>query len=268
MPWRVATIRSSRRILPRRIQPSEAATRYKDNVDNIERVRTSFGDLEYMGHLEALLMRELIIEHDARDILEIGFFHGKSSAYFAAILEDIGRGHLVTIDRDLARQREPNIEQVLSTLELRHRATPVYAERSYTWELGKMIRATPRPRFDLCYFDGGHTWDATGFGFVLVDMLLRPGGCIVFDDLEWTVEAAMRDRSSVPKHWRASSADERAMPAVKLVFDLLVPHLGYTDLRTANGSRWGIARKPIDGERHQTPAPGALDRIMNTFSRR
>jgi predicted O-methyltransferase YrrM len=131
-----------------------------------------------------------------------------------------------------------------------------------------MIRATPRPQFDLCYFDGGHTWDPTGLGFVLVDMLLRPGGCIVFDDLEWTVEAAMQNRSTVPEHWLALSAEERATPAVKLVFDLLVPHLGYTDLRTANGGQWGIAHKPLDEERHPTTAPGALNRLMNTLSRR
>ena len=152
-------------------------------MNNIEKVRTSFDDLEYMGHRQAKLMRDLIIKHDARDILEIGFFHGKSSAYIAAILEDLGRGHLVTLDRDAVRRREPNIEQVLSTLDLTHRVTPVYAHRSYTWEMAMMIQEKPRPQFDLCYFDGGHTWDGTGYGFCLVDMLLRPGGWIVFDDI-------------------------------------------------------------------------------------
>lgn len=213
-------------------------------------------------------MRDLIIEHDAHDILEIGFYHGKSSAYVAAILEDLGRGHLVTIDRHTARQRDPNIEEVLSTLDLRHRVTPIYAQRSYTWEMAKMIRANPRSQFDLCYFDGGHTWDATGFGFVLVDLLLRPGGWIVFDDLNWTIEAAMHNHSNPPKQWRASSADERATPAVRLVFDLLVPHLGYTDRRTGNDGRWGIARKPLSNAQHQTPTSGALGPILKGVPRR
>lgn len=212
-------------------------------------------------------MRDLIVEQDAHDILEIGFYHGKSSAYFAAILEDLGRGHLVTIDRDTAQQREPNIEQVLSELDLRHRVTPVYARRSYTWEMSKMIRTGPRPQFDLCYFDGGHTWDATGFGFLLVDMLLRPGSCIVFDDLKWTIEAAVRNQSSVPKQWRACSTDERATPAVQLVFDLLVPHLGYTDLRVANDGRWGIARKPL-GDARREAVPNKLRRILRILPRR
>jgi predicted O-methyltransferase YrrM len=238
-------------------------------MDNFERVRAQFDALAYMRHPQATLMRDLIIASDARDILEIGFYHGKSSAYFAAILEDLGRGHLVTIDRQSARNREPNIERVLSTLGLAHRVTPVFAERSYTWELGKMVRAMPRPQFDLCYFDGGHTWDGTGFGFVLVDMLLRPGGWIVFDDLKWTMEAAMRNGAKVPRHWRACSEDERAAPGVKLVFDLLVPHLGYTDTRTINGGWWGIARKPLDGAPNPAqPRASAFMRILHTLTRR
>ncbi len=95
-------------------------------MDNFEKVRSLFGNLEYMHHPQAKLLRDLIIECDAQDILEIGFFHGKSSAYIASILEDLGRGHLVTIDRDTAREREPNIEQVLSSLDLAHRVTPIF----------------------------------------------------------------------------------------------------------------------------------------------
>ena len=226
-----------------------------------------FGSIDYMRHSEASLIRDFIIEQQARDILEIGFFHGKSSAYFAAILEDLGQGHLVTIDRDSARKREPNIDQVLSALGLVHRVTPIYAERSYTWELAKMIRATPRPQFDLCYFDGGHTWDATGFGFVLVDLLLRPGGWIVFDDLEWTIEAATRSIARTPKHWLDCSADEQATPAVRMVFDILVPHLGYTQQHEVNDGQWGIARKP-QLQRHSGRAERKRDLFPWWFGKR
>lgn len=239
-------------------------------MDNIERVRTTFGELEYMRHPQAEFMRDFIVKHDVRDILEIGFYHGKSSAYFAAILEDLGRGHLVTIDRHTSRQREPNIEHVLSTLDLTHRVTPVFAERSYTWEMGRMIQARPRPQFDLCYFDGEHTWDGTGFGFLLVDVLLRPGGWIIFDDLKWTIEAAMKDLAKVPKQWQACSEDERAVSGVKLVFDLLAPHLGYTDMQTANNGWWGIARKPLEDVRDRTRpvASSPLKRIRDALTRR
>lgn len=236
-------------------------------MNNIDRVETMFGGLEYMRHAEALLMRDFVVKHGVRDILEVGFYHGKSSAYFAAIFEDLGEGHLVTIDLENARDREPSIDKLLSKLGLEHRVTPVFAERSYTWELGRMIRATPRPQFDLCYFDGGHTWDATGFGFLLVDLLLRPGGWIIFDDLEWTIESAMPSMVKVPGHWLDCSVDEQATPAVKLVFDILVPHLGYTDRRSVNSGQWGIARKP-QGELQHRQGSSASSRIRSLFSRR
>jgi predicted O-methyltransferase YrrM len=236
-----------------------------DTMNNLEKVETTFADLPYMQYSQAKLMRDLIIRSDARDILEIGFLHGKSSAYFAAILEDLGRGHLVTIDFESARRRKPSIDDLLGTLGLAHRVTPHFAHRSYTWELAKMIRATPRPQFDLCYFDGGHTWDPTGFGFFLVDMLLRPGAWIVFDDLEWTIESAIQQRPDPPRHWRAASPDERSVPAVKLTFDLLVPHLRYTDRRIVNKGRWGIARKPVDGVQ---PKAGLLAGLRQAFALR
>ena len=199
-----------------------------------------------MQHEQALFMRDFIVEHDCEDILEIGFAHGKSSAYIAAILEDLGRGHLVTIDKRNARKRNPNIETVLSELGLSHRGAPIYAHRSFTWEMAKMIQAEPRPQFDLCYFDGDHSWDGTGFGFLLVDMLLRSGGWIIFDDLKWTFRDSIRKSNKVPKRWKQSSEDEAAAAGVGMAFDLLVPHLGYTDLHTEQDGWWGIARKPVD----------------------
>ena len=131
-----------------------------------------------------------------------------------------------------------------------------------------MIQAKPRPQFDLCYFDGGHTWDVTGFGFVLVDMLLRPGGWIVFDDLPWTIEAAMQGRTEMPVHWRDADSEERSTPAVKLVFDLLVPHLGYTDRHIVNEGQWGIARKPLDEGNHRAVAQGRVGRLFDALTRR
>lgn len=237
-------------------------------MSNFKKVRSMFDDLAYMTERQAAIMRKLITRYDSRDILELGFFHGKSSAYLAAILEDLGRGHLTTIDHRSAREREPSIDHVLNCLRLGHRVNVIYAHRSYTWELSKMIRTTPKPLFDLCYLDGGHTWDDTGFGFVLADMLLRPGGRIVFDDLKWTIDAAIPKQPEVPRSWRACSRDERATPGVRLVFDLLVPHLGYVGRQTAQRGQWGIAQKPADAPRPEESAPGRIERILKALSGR
>ncbi len=234
-------------------------------MKHLQKVSDAFPSLQFMSHEQAEVLREFITERETADVLEIGFFHGKSSAYIAAILEDMGRGHLVTIDRDKALNREPNINEVLTQVGLPHRVTPILAQHSFTWELAKMITADPRPQFDLCYFDADHTWEGTGFGFVLVDMLLRPGGWIIFDDLEWTMKDSMAQNDKAPRTWRARSADEQAAAPVKMVFETLVPHLGYTDLHTLYGGWWGAARKPPGAAKSND---GTLSRMMKAMAGR
>jgi predicted O-methyltransferase YrrM len=215
-------------------------------MSHLDRVLDALSDLPYMRASQAKFMGDLITNNRLWSILEIGFFKGKSSACFAAILEDAGQGHLTTIDRDSARRHKPNIFDTLAKVGLTHRVTPSFAERSYTWELGKLIRRSPHPVFDLCYFDGGHTWDATGFGFTLVDMLLRPGGWIVFDDLDWTVNRYLELHPNRDKEFRAYGTDERAAAGVRMVFETLVPHFGYLNA-SENRFGWGLAQKPGPG---------------------
>lgn len=214
-------------------------------MSHFERVDKQFADLRYMRRPKAEFMRDFIAKHSVKDVLEIGFYHGKSSAYFAAILEDRGEGHLTTIDVKGSMALSPNIVSVLEAAKLSHRVTPVFASRSYTWELAKMIGSSPRPMFDLCYFDGGHTWDNTGYGFTLVDMVLRPGGWIIFDDMNWTIDDSIRkgDEGRLARY-SAYSDDEKSDKAVRRVFNTLVPHFGYVNRYEAKQHGWGIAQKP------------------------
>jgi predicted O-methyltransferase YrrM len=212
-------------------------------LSKFDEITEKFSDVKYMNKARAEVLRELIDTHDARDILEIGFFKGKSSAYIAACLEDLGRGSLVTIDRERAREYSPNIHELLSQTGLAHRVEPIFAFRSFTWELQKLIARTPRPQFDLCYFDGGHTWDETGFGFLLVDLLLRPGGVIVFDDMHWTIAGSTTSQANAAK-MRRFSPDEAEARNVERVWDLLVPERGYEKLEVLAKFSWGVARKP------------------------
>jgi len=202
------------------------------------------GKLQYMTRQNAEFMKDFISDRNLSSLLEIGFFKGKSTAYFAAILEDLGRGHITTIDKKTALDHQPNIDDVLEMTGLSHRVTRIVADRSYTWELSKMLRAAEPQQFDFCYFDGGHTWDATGFGFILVDKLLKPGGWIIFDDLDWTIEKSLESSPDRGKMYRKYGADERTTPAVRLVFETLVKDFGYRNMREVGEFSWGVAQKP------------------------
>ncbi|HYN46632.1 MAG TPA: hypothetical protein VES64_08080, partial [Allosphingosinicella sp.] len=87
-------------------------------MSKFDEITEKFAAVKYMRRNQAEALRELIGAEDAREILEVGFFKGKSSAYIGAILEDRDPdgdrgGRLVTIDRADAGKRSPNIHELL-----------------------------------------------------------------------------------------------------------------------------------------------------------
>lgn len=210
----------------------------------IEDVDGRWGHLKYMRIEHARFLRDFIEIHDLRNLLELGFFHGKSTAFMAAILEELGRGHIITMDLKSARKRRPAIGTVLSELRLTHRVTPVYSHRSFTWELRRLLAQSPRPAFDFCYIDGAHTWDGTGFSFLLIDLLLKPGGWVIFDDLDWSLATSQAAAKNMHR-FKAYSDEEKKVKQVREVWNILVPARGYQHMHEEKRFRWGIAQKPI-----------------------
>ena len=225
----------------RRVATCGAEECREPTVSYFDRVTETFGDVPHMTEQPARELRDLITKSGARDILELGTLHGKSAAYMAATLEDLGReGHVTTIDLTTAPDRVPNAAEVLETLGLSHRVTGVLAHRSHTWEIGKWLHDGKRAIFDLCFFDGGHTYDPTTLGLFQVDLLMRPGGLIIVDDLHWTI-----DRSSLSEAFKAEfSEEERAAKPVGMAFRNVLRERGYK-LSYANNRRWGVAQKPM-----------------------
>lgn len=212
-------------------------------MSHFDQVTEKWGDLKFMDEGRANFMRDLITAEDSKDLLEIGFWRGKSSAYFAAILEDLNRGHLTTVDRKRPKPLVPGITEVLESLGLTHRVTPVIAHRSHTWIMSNWIAKTPVPQFDFIYFDGGHTWDDTALGVTLCSMLLKQGGILVLDDLFWSINSTISRTPSNAKYYKGYSKNEMKGKPVMRTWQTLVPYLGFGDLRIEKELRWGIARK-------------------------
>lgn len=237
-------------------------------MSKFESVTEKIGSVRWMDANRAKVIREIIESFDIESILEIGFLHGKSTAYLAAILEDRGRGSVTTIDLEKARDFKPNIFELLAATNLEHRVTPIFSKRSFTWELARMIRQRPRPQFDFCYLDGGKTWDVEGFGFFLVDMLLKPGGLILFDDIYWSIALSSHYKAH-PDAYAHYDEDEIAAQSIRMIWEELVPHLGYTQVELYERYQWGLARKPLEGSEgvaaeavHLASRTSALQRVM------
>jgi predicted O-methyltransferase YrrM len=201
------------------------------------------GSLPYMKVDQGKMFYDFIIGNRLSNCLELGCFHGVSTAYLAGAIQDLGAGSLTTIDLTSAMNRQPNVEWVLTTAGVRDLVRIFLEPNSFNWRLMKFLEEGLFETFDFCYIDGGHTWYDTGLAFCLVERLLKPGGWVAFDDLDFTYrESSLRDRPWVQR----MPEEEQTVPQVRRVFELLVetdPHfVGFRRI-----GQFGFARKETAG---------------------
>jgi predicted O-methyltransferase YrrM len=206
----------------------------------VDEIRVKVKGIPHMSPAQGRAITDVILENRFQNILELGFRHGVSTCYVAGALDELGTGHVTTIDLLNAREAQPNIEHLLGDLGLARYVTVFYEPTSYIWRLMKMLEEDPSPRLDFCYIDGAHSWFTDGFAFFLVDRLLKPGGMIILDDLDWTYKSS-------PTLGHSEKVDrmpqeEKSTPQMRRVYELLVkPHPAYGEFMERDG--WAYARK-------------------------
>jgi predicted O-methyltransferase YrrM len=189
-------------------------------------------------------IHRFVKEHRFERCLELGFAFGVSSVWIGSALEWNGFGTLTSVDLQTAHERRPTAEEIVGRAGLAERVELVYEETSYTWYLQRLLRqqlhdGQIEPVFDFVFLDGAHTWDVDGFALLLVDRLLKPGGWILLDDLDW--------RLDVERYPDVPDA-ERKLAQVREIWDLLLmPDSSYDEMST--DGLWGWARKSL------TPTP-------------
>jgi len=209
-------------------------------MKTVDEVIEVIGKIPYMTREQAVRMTDLIRENRLERVLELGFYHGASTSFIANAVSGFANGSVVCIDKERARTMEPNVEGLLERLGLRDRARVHYEPTSYLWRLMKMLEEHPEPVFDLCYLDGAHNWFVDGFAFFLVDRLLKPGGWIILDDLNWRYEDSPTFRGS--ETLRNMPVEERECFQLRNVFELLIQrHPAYGKFREEGN--WAYAQK-------------------------
>ena len=194
-----------------------------------------------MQHEQAMYLRDLIHKNKFQNLCELGHFHGKSSVYMGAILEEQEVGKLTTFDQFI--RVRPSIYDLVSEFSLENYVNPVVSVEGYSWDLANLIKSDAE-KFDFCYIDGCHTFDSTLIAFVLTNVLLKSGGIIIFDDLNWTVNNSIAGPAIllVPAY-RQCTELQKTIPQVKMVCDLIVPHYDYTLLEVIDKWGWAVFRK-------------------------
>lgn len=200
---------------------------------NLDKVQQHVHGLPYMQRKQADRLRKILHIYKPSQCLELGFFHGVSSMYTCAILDELGDERTLTsIDKEVARGFSPNINNLATDLGFEGMLEVHFEPRTYLWRLKAFIEEGRT--FDFCYLDGGHNWGDTGFAFFLLDKILKPGGLILFDDFNWTAEG---------KEWAADwPLDEQKSKPVERVWELLVAdHPAYRQVWQKGN--WALAQK-------------------------
>ena len=211
----------------------------------LEKILPVVSNIPHMSRKQGTILYNMILDKEIDSILELGTAHGTGSCYMAAALHEKGGGSVLTIDNKKALDREPNAKELIRKCHLEDYATPLYANTSYNWELMKIIERQTKdgicePVFDFCYLDGAHNFEIDCCAFFLVDKLLKPGGYILFDDLNWTYanSPSLKDTDWV----RHMEEDEKTTPHIKKLIELMVtPHDNYSDFDYLND--WCLVKK-------------------------
>lgn len=219
-------------------------------MPDFDEVARAIAGIPFMSPAQGRLVYDHVRRTNARDVLELGTAHGVGAAYMAAA------GATVTTVDFQGAHYDPSPEEV------RRRAgvdfTIVREFSSYTWWLKTQVQARSdahgnvTPAYDFVYLDGAKNWTIDGLAVILIEKLLRPGGWLLMDDLEWTyAQDPHREATDGIVH-RELSEPERTQPHLRAVFDLIVAqHPSFTELRRED-EWWGWARKNPDAPRTYT----------------
>jgi predicted O-methyltransferase YrrM len=219
-------------------------------MPSFDEVARGVAGIPFMSPAQGRLIYDHIRASGARDALELGTAHGVGAAYMAAA------GARVTTVDFAGASYDPSPEETARRAGVEF--TIVREFSTYTWWLKEQIAARAdahgnvAPAYDFVYLDGAKNWTIDGLAVVLVEKLLRPGGWLLMDDLEWTyAQAADRDATDGIVH-RSLSEPERTEPHLRAVFDLIVAqHPSFTELRRQD-EWWGWARKAPGEPRRYT----------------
>lgn len=93
---------------------------------------------------------------------------------------------------------------------------------SFCWNLGKQV-IDPNNKdgiFDLVYLDGAHSFLFSGLACALLKNLIRDGGVLIFDDLQWTYATSPSMNPKVnPKTLQRFTQEQIETPQVQMVVD-------------------------------------------------
>jgi predicted O-methyltransferase YrrM len=218
-------------------------------MTTIEDVDRMVGDTPYMTLEQARILQRFWGTVPDGDILELGFAYGKGSAYLGAIASERGR-RATCVDNSTALERNPRADETVNAARVADHVDLVFAENGYLWWMKQQLEAGGEcRRFSLVYLDGAHDWFVDGFAALLLDRFMVPGGVLILDDLDWSMDVS--SAPDIVARRAAMTTDLVTTRQIRSVWELLLqadPTWGEFE----EYGDWGIARKLSTNERRSS----------------
>ena len=178
------------------------------------------------------IIRDLIAGNESKSFLEVGMgpypnlermrlVLEKNISYSGCDFEDVckmQKEHL-----SAAKLWTPNIHLIPNKV------------GTYSWSLFEMMKKGDQ--FDLIYIDGHHTFYVDLPAFLIAHHLLKLGGCLLVDDIDWTITSLLQDMISSFASWKfyfhqydfsQYDVEQQNTPHIrKIVEEMFIPKLGY-----------------------------------------
>lgn len=210
-------------------------------------------------------IHQFILDHQLVDCIELGTGFGATSCMIVDALEQLGNGKLVTLDKYY--HQPVNVDVLLQYVGYgnTNKIEVIADELGYNWYLPELILKQTQddyctPLFDFCLLDGAHEWEVDALAFFLVAKLIKPGGWIAIDDINYYFRM-MPDWEKFHAHRTRRELDTLQM---EMVYEIAVKqHPDFEEFHLTHDGRVGWARK-----KKQTTAPSKLKKFFkNVFNR-
>lgn len=244
------------------------------------RVVELIAETPWMTRLQGRRVWDHIRANRPELLLDVGTCYGTSAAYMAAACKANGVGRVVTVD---SGQFDDQVEIVKWCQDLWNRCEvasliePIRIPHSnYAWWLMEQVakqatRGMCNPMYDFVYLDGAKWLTLDSAAVIFIEQLLRPGGWLLMDDLDWsyTQHPEQVPVVSYPETQTTYSFSEAEMtvPHLRAVFDLVVRHhTAFTEFREDDG-QWGWAHKGSGAPGPGSPPAPMVSPLVRRVSR-
>jgi len=200
---------------------------------------------------------QFILDKNLSTCIELGTGFGATSCMMGAAVKKLNQGKLITIDKYL--HQPVNVKVLMRHVGLSDDSIEVIDdELGYNWYLAELIRKQTHdgvciPIFDFCLLDGAHEWEPDALAFSLIAKLLKPGGWIAIDDINFYFRL-------IPNCWQEKHGNytdkELDTFQMRMVYELVVQqHPDFCDFHLTHEGRIGWARKKLPSSRKKTFLP-------------